>query len=53
MIYGSRGGTSFETIKYNTGSPDTGALWIVSSGTLTVDSNVPFVQNEKILILVQ
>lgn len=52
MLYGSRGGTSFETIVY-TGLPGTGALWTIASGTLTVDSNVPLVTGEKIIILVQ
>jgi predicted secreted protein len=52
MIYGSRGGTSFETIAYS-GLPGTGVVWTVGSGTLTVDSNVPFFAGEKIIILVQ
>jgi len=52
MLYGSRGGTSFETIVY-TGTPSTGAKWTISSGTLEVDAGVPFFTGEKIIILVQ
>jgi Na+-translocating ferredoxin:NAD+ oxidoreductase RnfG subunit len=52
MLYGSRGGTSFETIVY-TGTPGTGAKWTISSGTLEVDAGVPFFTGEKIIILVQ
>ena len=52
MIYGSRGGTSFETIAYS-GLPGTGVVWTIASGTLTVDSGVPFFTGEKIIILVQ
>ena len=52
MLYGSRGGTSFETIVYS-GVPGTGAKWTISSGTLEVDAGVPFFTGEKIIILVQ
>jgi hypothetical protein len=52
MLYGSRGGTSFETIVY-TGVPGTGAKWTIGSGTLEVDAGVPFFTGEKIIILVQ
>ena len=43
---------SFETIAYS-GLPGTGVVWTVGSGTLTVDSGVPFFAGEKIIILVQ
>ena len=52
MIYGSRGGTSFETIVYS-GTPGTGVKWTIASGSLEVDSGVPFFTGEKIIILVQ
>ena len=52
MLYGSRGGTAFETIVYS-GSPGTGCTWTISTGTLAVDSGVPFFTGEKIIILVQ
>lgn len=52
MLYGSRGGTSFETIVYS-GSPGTGAKWTISTGTLEVDSGVPLFAGEKVIILVQ
>ena len=53
MIYGSRGGVSFESIAY-TGSPSgNGAVWTIATGLLTVDSGVPFAAGEKVIILVQ
>ena len=52
MIYGSRGGTSFETIVYS-GTPGTGVKWTIASGILEVDRGVPFFTGEKIIILVQ
>jgi hypothetical protein len=54
MIYGSRGGTPFAPLIYS-GTPQSpnGCKWTVSTGTLTVPNDVPFVVGENVIILVQ
>jgi predicted secreted protein len=54
LIYGSRGGTTFAPIIY-AGSPvsPNGCVWNVSTGTLTVPSDNPFVDGELVIILVE
>jgi predicted secreted protein len=54
MIYGSRGGTSFAPLVYTGSAPSpNGCKWESVTGTLSVPSDVPFVNGENVIILVE
>lgn len=54
MIYGSRGGITFAPLVYS-GTPPSpnGCTWSVAAGTLSVPADVPFVNGENVIILVE
>ena len=55
MLYGSRGGQTMMPITYTGSAPSGGqaADWQISTGTLRVSTDVPFVPTENVIILVQ